>query len=267
MIERPPYRAAVVAAFVVLAGYVFTLAPSVTFWDAGEFIASMKVLGIPHPPGTPLFILLGHVWGNAIPLGEFAWRTNLMSAVFSAAAAGFWFLIVHQVLVRTVPGDDGGIRWLRYAGAMAGSVIAAFSFTNWQNSNETEVYAIAAFAVAAIGWLCLRWRASRGSDHSSRMLFLIGYLLGASIANHLLALLAGPAVLAFLSAHLFEAPSGDRDERKREWAQVAVLGAVWILLLGVGLGKPTLAAAGAVLFVPRPRSPPRPRASDLRWSP
>ncbi len=249
MIERPPYRAAVVAAFVVLAGYVFTLAPSVTFWDAGEFIASMKVLGIPHPPGTPLFILLGHVWGNAIPLGEFAWRTNLMSAVFSAAAAGFWFLIVHQVLVRTVPGDDGGIRWLRYAGAMAGSVMAAFSFTNWQNSNETEVYAIAAFAVAAIGWLCLRWRASRGSDHSSRMLLLIGYLLGASIANHLLALLAGPAVLAFLSAHLFEAPSGDRDERKREWAQVAVLGAVWILLLGVGLGKPTLAAAGAVLFI------------------
>ncbi len=246
MTDRPPYRAALVAALVVLAGYVFTLAPSVTFWDAGEFIASMKVLGIPHPPGTPLFILLGHVWGNAFSLGEFAWRTNLMSAVFSAAAAGFWFLIVYQVLVKLVPGDDRG---LRYAGAAAASLMSGFSFTNWQNSNETEVYAVASFVVAAAGWLCLRWRATRGSDHSSRMLLLIGYLLGASIANHLLALLAGPAVLAFLVAHLREAPNADAAERKREWSQVAVLGGVWVLLLGVGLGNPTLAGLGAVLVL------------------
>ncbi len=249
MIDRPPYRAALVAALVVLAGYVFTLAPSVTFWDAGEFIASMKVLGIPHPPGTPLFVLLGHVWGNAFSLGEFAWRTNLMSAVFSAAAAGFWFLTVHHALVRLVPGNDSGNRWLRFAGAGAASLMSAFSFTNWQNSNETEVYAVASFVVATVGWLCLRWRATRGSDHSSRMLLLVAYLLGVSIANHLLALLAGPAVMAFLVTHLLEAPSGDGAERKREWSQVAVLGGLWVLLLGVGLGNPALAGFGAMLFL------------------
>lgn len=249
MIDRPPYRAALVASVVVLAGYVWTLAPSVTFWDAGEFIASMKVLGIPHPPGTPLFILLGHVWANAFSLGEFAWRTNLLSAIFSAAAAGLWFLIVHQVLVRLVPGDDRGARGLRYAGAAAASLMAAFSFTNWQNSNETEVYAVAGFVVAAVGWLCLRWRATRGSDRSSRLLLLIAYLLGASIANHLLALLAGPAVLAFLVAHLREAPHADAAERKREWSQAAVLGAVWVLLLGVGLGNTALAGFGAILVL------------------
>ena len=66
--------------------YVLTLAPTVTFWDAGEFIAAAKTLGIPHPPGTPLFVLIAHVWGMLVPIGEFAYRTNLLSALLSAAA-------------------------------------------------------------------------------------------------------------------------------------------------------------------------------------
>ena len=78
---RPPYFLALAVAVLVLAGYVFTLAPSVTFWDAGEFIAASKILGIPHPPGTPLFVLLAHVWAKVVPVGEYAWRTNLLSAV------------------------------------------------------------------------------------------------------------------------------------------------------------------------------------------
>ncbi len=238
-----------VAALVVLAGYVFTLAPSVTFWDAGEFVASMKVLGIPHPPGTPLFILLGHVWGSALPFGEFAWRTNLLSALFSAGAAGFWFLLVHEVLLKLAPGGEPGVRWLRLAGAAAAAVLSGFSFTNWQNSNETEVYTVASCVVAAVGWLCLRWRDGRGSDRSSRQLLLIAYLLGVSIANHLLALLAGPAVLAFLFVHLREAPNPDPAERKREWSQALVLGGLWVLLLGVGLGNTAAVGIGAVLVV------------------
>lgn len=65
--SRPPYRWALAVAAVVLAGLLLSLAPSVTFWDAGEFIASMKILGIPHPPGTPLFIMMGHVFGMIFP--------------------------------------------------------------------------------------------------------------------------------------------------------------------------------------------------------
>src|SRR5690349_42388 len=126
MTQRPPVRAALFTTLLVLAGYVFSLAPSVTFWDAGEFIAAMKILGIPHPPGTPLFMILGHVWGNALPFGEFAWRTNLMSAVFSAAASGFWFLIVHQLLERIVAGDDPRSRRIRLVGAGAASLLAGF---------------------------------------------------------------------------------------------------------------------------------------------
>ena len=76
-------------AALVLLVYILTLAPTVTFWDAGEFIAAAKTLGIPHPPGTPLFVMIAHVWAMLFPVGEYAVRTNLLSALLSAAGAGF----------------------------------------------------------------------------------------------------------------------------------------------------------------------------------
>ncbi len=66
--RRPPYAAAVGVTALVLLGYMLTLAPTVTFWDAGEFIAAAKTLGIPHPPGTPLFVMIAHVWALLLPL-------------------------------------------------------------------------------------------------------------------------------------------------------------------------------------------------------
>ena len=84
--ERPPYLLALLATLIVLAGYVFTLAPTVTFWDAGEFIASAHILGVPHPPGTPLFVIMGHVADMVLPFRHTAIKTNLMTAAFSACA-------------------------------------------------------------------------------------------------------------------------------------------------------------------------------------
>ncbi|HLG05670.1 MAG TPA: DUF2723 domain-containing protein, partial [Gemmatimonadales bacterium] len=97
---HPPYRWAVVVSLLVLAGLLASLAPSVTFWDAGEFIAAMKILGVPHPPGTPLFVMIGHVFAMVVPFGEYAFRTNLQSAVFASAGAGCWFLVLDQAAAR-----------------------------------------------------------------------------------------------------------------------------------------------------------------------
>jgi len=76
-----PYRAAAAVTLAVLAGYGLTLAPTVTFWDAGEFIAAAHSLGIPHPPGTPLYIFLLNVWARVVPFATFAVATNLFSAL------------------------------------------------------------------------------------------------------------------------------------------------------------------------------------------
>ena len=81
---RPNYRAALAVGAVAFLVYLLTLAPTVTLWDAGEFLTAARTLGIPHPPGTPLVVLLGHVWGQLVFFGNYAWRLNVLSAVSSA---------------------------------------------------------------------------------------------------------------------------------------------------------------------------------------
>jgi hypothetical protein len=248
-LERPPYRVAAGVGAIVLALYVLTLAPTVTFWDAGEFIAAARTLGIPHPPATPLFVLIAHAWGLLVPIGEYAYRTNLLSACLSASAAALLFLVVHQSTGGVVAGlPERSARLLRLAGAAAAAIIGASSFTNWQNSNETEVYSVATFTTAALCWTALVWRTRRGSERAPRLLLLIVYLAAMSIGNHLLALLAVPGVLMFLVASLRLDPAADAARRRVEWAQVAVVAGVWALLVGTGLGSAPLTVVGAICF-------------------
>ncbi len=245
----PPYLAALAVAVLVLTIFVLTLAPTVTFWDAGEFIAATKTLGIPHPPGTPLFIMIAHVWAMLVPVGEYAYRTNLLSAVLSAAAAGFFFLVTHETTRQFAAGlDPRTARLLSLGGAAAAATLGAFTFTNWQNSVETEVYTVATFTIAAMSWLAHIWRRERGTDRAPRVLLLIVFLAGISIGNHLLALLAGPALVMFMAATLRHAPAADPAQQRAEWSQVAVVAGVWALLIGLGLGSTGLILLGGLCF-------------------
>ncbi len=249
-VERPPYLLALLAGLIVLAGYVVTLAPTVTFWDAGEFIATAHILGIPHPPGTPLFVLLGHVWDTVIPGLATAFKTNLMSATFSAGSAAFLFLFVHQALARGAEGLDAATAKLfRVGGAFAAALVAAFTFTVWQNSNETEVYQIAMFSIGLIAWLCWLWRRDRGGVSGAHLLLLIVYVLSVSLGNHLMALLCGPAVFAFMFHVLRTEPARLDAERSVQWAQFAVAASLWVALVGVGTGSRGILIVGLVLYV------------------
>jgi hypothetical protein len=218
---------------------VITLAPTVTLWDAGEFITAAKVLGVPHPPGTPLFVLVGHVWGAVMPIGSYAWRLNLMSACFSAAGAGCLFLVAHRLL-------QGEPAWLRLGGAAAAAILSAFTFTGWQNSNETEVYTFATFSIAAICWLCLRWRDVRATARAPHILLVIIYIAALSVGNHLLALLAGPAVSLFMLYTLRTQPAAEPSDRRMEWAEWGAVTALWFMLVAVGLGSTSLLILGGV---------------------
>ena len=247
---RPPYRPAALAAVAVLAGYLGTLAPSVTFWDAGEFIAAARTLGIPHPPGTPLFVLIAHTWGMLFPVGEYAWRLNLLSALCGATAAGCWFLVAHGTTRRMCADLEAAPRRAIALGSgAAAALLTAFSFTNWQNAVETEVYSIAMLSIALAAWLMIRWRDCREDTGGSRLLLLILYLGSISIGNHLLALLVGPALIAGLIAESRSRPLRTREAAAAEWARIAVVATVWALLIAFGLGSGTLTlVAGALVL-------------------
>lgn len=246
--ERPPYRAALAVFGVVLAGYVWTLGPTVTFWDAGEFIATSKILGIPHPPGTPVFVLLDHVWAWLIPFGQYAYRSNLMTAVFSAAAAGFFFLVMAQAF-RAKASSEPTDPVFEIGGAAVAAFISAFVFTVWQNSNETEVYMVSTFSIAAVCWLTWQWRKHRGTQRAPHILLLVVYLMAVSLGAHLLTLLVGPAVIGFMFYTIQHEPLRDEQERRVERAQLAVLMGVWALLVGTGMGSTTLLILGGLIFL------------------
>ncbi len=249
MPNRTLYLSAFIVFLVVLTGYVWTLAPTVTLWDAGEFIATARILGIPHPPGTPLFTLLANVWATVVPIGDFAYRTNLMSATFSAAAAAFFFLTVALALQGWRAETTIKDRVFMIGGGVAGALLAAFAFTVWQNSNETEVYVVATFSIAVTTWLAWGWRQSRGQPRAPHLMLIVVYLAAVSMGNHLLALLVGPPLIAFVYHVLRTEPLERKEDRKIEWAQWAVLTGGWALLIGTGLGSTTLLVLGGLAFL------------------
>jgi hypothetical protein len=188
--ERPPYLWALATFAVVLLIYLLTLAPTTAFWDASEYIAAARVLGIPHPPGNPLFVVLAHVFG-LLPLAEsYAVRINMFAAVTSAGAAAFWFLVAERWLRGIVPS-----RWARYGAAMGGALVGATSWTVWNQSVVNEkVYTVSLLSIALVMWLVVRWGDDEPGPHRDRWLVLIAYVLALTATNHLMGFLAVPAL-------------------------------------------------------------------------
>ena len=188
---RPPYGVAALTALAVFGLYLITLAPTVQFWDAPEYMAAAHSFGIPHPPGNPLFVLLAHAWG-LLPLAvDYGKRINLLAAVTGAASAGFWFLISERWLRPIVPSI-----WPRRLAACAGSLVGATAFTVWNQSVVNEkVYTVSLFTITLVLWLTVRWADQPAGARRDNLLIAIVYLLVLTSANHQMGLLVGPAVL------------------------------------------------------------------------
>ena len=182
-------------AFVV---YLQTLAPTVMWYDMGEFTTASHVLGIAHNTGYPLYILLGKLF-TFLPVGDVAYRVNLMSAVFASLTVAFIFLIIHEITRNP-------------AAAFIGAFTVAFSSTLWANANWAESYPLNAFSTVLITWLLLRWRTSGQVWH----LYAAFLALGLSLGNHRLIVLLTPGILLFLWA-------GRGNLSIGHWARFALL--------------------------------------------
>jgi len=186
---QPSYIPAAIAATLVFILYLLTLAPSVAMWDTGEYMAAVKVLGIPHPPGNPFFVLLGHAFASLpIPVSYGA-RINIMAALASALSAGFWFLITERIVARWIVE-----RWQRLVVASVATLIGATAFTVWNQSVVNEkVYTISLLFFTITSWIIIEWIEDPDSPRADRLVVLVCFLLGLGYSNHPAGFLPLPA--------------------------------------------------------------------------
>jgi hypothetical protein len=175
--------------------YWSTIAETTPFWDASEFISCGYILGVPHPPGAPLYILLARIF-SMLPLAEdIALRINVLSAIFSALASMLAFLIIVRLLeLWQGKGKSFEQRFIQYAGGVIGALAFTFSDTQWFNSVEAELYSGSLLLTALIFLLILKWTEQSGQPDADRTMLLIAYLAGLALGIHLLSILVLPAV-------------------------------------------------------------------------
>ncbi len=187
-----------IAAFV----YISTMEPTSSFWDCGEFIATSYKLEVGHPPGAPLFLMIGRVFSMFATPETAAYWVNMISALSSAFTIMFLFWTITYFARKISVGNnldeltDGKMIALLGSG-LVGSLAYAFSDTFWFSAVEAEVYAMSLLFTAIVFWGILRWEEEADKPHSSRWIVFISYMVGLSIGVHLLNLLAIPA-LAFV---------------------------------------------------------------------
>lgn len=202
--------------------YLCTLAPTVTGEDSGELITAAYSLGIAHPPGYPLWCLLGRLF-CFIPYGEAAWRVNLMSATFAAAAVFLLFYIV-LMLTRNRPAAAGG------------ALAFAFSWEFWEQSVIAEVYSLNTFCLALCLVLLWRWHATRRDC----LLYVFAVIYGLSLGNHYTMVLVGPLFAVFILC-------ADRARLRRWKTYWAVLGLAALSSFVIYLYLPIRSAANPAM--------------------
>ena len=187
--------------FVVAAiTYILTLESTASFWDCGEFIASAYKLEVGHPPGNPIFMLTARFFANfASDPSQVAYMVNLMSGLLSAGAIMFLFWTITYLAKKLIVTEERPMttaRMITILGCgLVGALAYAWSDTFWFSAVEGEVYAYSSFCTAVVFWLILKWDSVADEPYANRFLILIAYLIGVSIAVHLLNLLCIPAIV------------------------------------------------------------------------
>ncbi len=198
----------IVAGFVfavALTFYLLTLSPTVVFWDVGEFIAAAKLLQVPHPPGSPLFLLGTRIMMMIPYAADQAVRAHAFSAILSALAISFFYLIIIELFqhLRKAPENLSG-KVAYYASAAIGAWSLAFIGTYWDNSIEAEVYGASMFFVTIILWLAMRWYDKADEPHNEKYVLIIAYLIGLSLGVHLLSILVVIPILMMIYFRRYE---------------------------------------------------------------
>jgi len=219
-VAAPPWWPAGIVLAVALAVYLLTCARTVTLVDSGALIVACATLGVAHPPGFPVYTMVGHLF-SLLPVGSVAFRVAAMSAVFAALAAALVALVVGE-LVAWARREEAASSVAVAAAPVGAGLTFAFSATLWGYATVAEVYSLNLALLAGAVWLLLRWRRT-GADRP--LPWAVGLVLGLGLGvHHVTVILAGPGLLA-----LVVASGGWRALAPRRLAPAAVAGAAGLL--------------------------------------
>ncbi|BDD03135.1 glycosyltransferase family 117 protein [Aureibacter tunicatorum] len=181
--------------------YCLTVEPTASFWDCSEFIACSYKLEVPHPPGTPLFLLIGRLFSLLAggDVEKVAYWINIMSALCSGFTILFLFwsitMLGRKLLgVKDVASIEKGKAYALFGAGVVGSLAYAFTDSFWFSAVEGEVYGMSSFFTAIVVWAMLKWDLIEDHKLANRWLIMIAYLMGLSIGVHLLNLVTMPAL-------------------------------------------------------------------------
>ena len=198
-----------IVCIIACAVYLMTMEASGSLWDCGEFASSAYKLQIPHPPGAPLFVLIGRLFMIPFDPHHAATGINTMSALASGFTILFLFWTITHFARKIVQKDGEALNGNKIFGIMAAGVVGALAYTFsdsfWYSAVEGEVYALSSFFTAIVFWAMLKWEQNVTEEQeqgikghftkADRWIILIFYLMGLSIGVHLLNLLTIPAIV------------------------------------------------------------------------
>jgi hypothetical protein len=175
-----------------LAVYLTTLCKAVFWWDSGELIANIAVLGIPHRPGFPIYLLLGKLI-SFLPIWSFALRINFMSAVCASFSLAILYKVFQKMACLFSP-EAAGHRRLIQASGLFFVLVLGFTYSFWIQAVRAEVYSLNALFFSLLFYLCMRYI----EQGDLKLLYLLFFLLGLGLGNHHLSLLSTVPALGLL---------------------------------------------------------------------
>ncbi len=233
-----------------IAAFTFlnTVEPTVSWWDCGEFIATSYKLEVGHPPGAPLFMLLGRFFSLfAHDSTKVALMINSLSALASAFAVLFLFWSI-TILAKKIFWKEGNFNAVKgiaiFGSAFVGALAFTFSDSFWFSAVEGEVYATSAFFTSVVFWAMLKWEEKSEEQHADRWIVFIGFLMGLSIGVHLLNLLAIPSLCFIYYFKKFKT-----TKKKNIYALLISAAILAFIQYGIIPGIPKLASRFELLFV------------------
>ena len=184
---------------IALITYSLTVEPTISFWDCSEYIATSTRLELGHPPGAPLFQMIGAFFSMfTTDVTQIALMVNMMSALSSAFTILFMFWSLTLLLRKVIPVNETSSNdnvLMVLGSAFIASLAFTFTDTFWYSAVEAEVYAMAAFFTALLFWLGLRWEQAINTPKGNRWLLLISFVCGLAFGVHLMALLTIPSII------------------------------------------------------------------------